>query len=181
MTVQRSELRHFFIYHYTSRCAQHPRTHDPLPLPQLQIQSFIYSSSGVESVDKWRRCALGLSCLRSSEAIYERTLAGFTVINRRLPPRPQAGRGQQAFPCLDREITSKQPAACVKKILHSGSVQMNPGGAPNCFLMAFPSIYIITVQNVSVEVTHDICKHLCSITPELPPGYGWLWWFRCLC
>lgn len=27
-------------------------------------QSFIYSSSGEESVDKWRRCTLGLSCLR---------------------------------------------------------------------------------------------------------------------
>ena len=63
------------------------------------------------------------------------------MINRRRPPWPQAGQGQPALHCLDREITSKQPAACVKKILHSGSAQMNPGGAGNCFLMAFPSIY----------------------------------------
>lgn len=155
-----------------------------LPLsspPPLHIQSFIYSSSGGESVDKWRRCALELSCLRSGEAIYERALAGFTVINRRRPPRPQAGQGQPALHCLDREITSKRPAACVKKILHSGSVQMNPGGAWNCFLMAFPSIYIITPQTWSMEVTNDICKCLCSVTPELPRRCGWLWWFSCLC
>lgn len=36
----------------------------------------------------------------------------FTVINRRRPPRPQAGRGQPALHCLDRAITSK-PARCL--------------------------------------------------------------------
>lgn len=58
---------------------------------------------------------------------------GFTVINRRRPPRPQAGQRQPALRCLHRQIASKQPAACVKKILHSGSAQMNPRGAGNCF------------------------------------------------
>lgn len=137
MTAWRSEFRHFFIYHYTTGYAQHPRTPPPSsphssPLRYIFRVLFTPHPEG-ESVDKWRRCALGLSCLRSGEAIYERALAGFTVINRRRPPRPQAGQGQPALHCLDREITSKRPAACVKKILHSGSAQMNPGGARNCF------------------------------------------------
>lgn len=148
--------------------------------PQLHIQSFIYSSSGGESVDKWRRCALGLSCLRSGGAIYERALAGFTVINRRRPPRPQAGQGQPALHCLDREITSKQPAACVKKILHSGSAQMNPGGAWNCFQW-HSRRYIITLLSFIVDVTNGIFTCLCPAVPELPWGFGWLWRFVCLC
>lgn len=73
------------------------------------------------------------------------------------------------------EITSKKPAACVKKILHSGSAQMNPGGAWNCF--QWHSLrYIITPQSFIVEVTNDICKCLCSTTPELPWGCGCLCW-----
>lgn len=95
-------------------------------------------------------------------------------------PRPQAGQGQPALHCLHREITSKQPAACVKKILHSGSAQMNPGGAWNCFQW-HSHRYIITAQSFSVEVTNDICKCLCSATPELPWGCGWLWQLGCLC
>lgn len=51
MTARRKTL--WFIYHYI--------TSPPLP---LHIQSFIYPSSGGESGDKWRRCALGLSCFK---------------------------------------------------------------------------------------------------------------------
>lgn len=58
------------------------------------------------------------------------------------------GRGQPALRCLHREIASKRPAARVKKILHSGSVQMNPGGAWNCFQW-HSSQYIITQRNFS--------------------------------
>lgn len=67
---------------------------------------------------------LGLSCLRSGGAIYERALAGFTMINRSRPPRdrgrPQAeagagaggrgagGRGRQpALRCLDKQDNIK--------------------------------------------------------------------------
>lgn len=64
------------------------------------------------------------------------------------------GRGQPALCCLHREIASKRPAARVKKILHSGSAQMNPGGAWNCFQW-HSSQYIITWRN---SVTNDICK-----------------------
>ena len=115
----------------------------PPPAPHRHIFRVLFTPHPEwgESVDKWRRCALGLSCLRSGEAIYGRALAGLTVINRRRPPRPQAGRGQPALHCLDREITSKRPAACVKKILHSGSAQMNPRRTLKLFLMASPSIY----------------------------------------
>lgn len=101
--------------------------------PPSHIPTRVRFSSSGESVDKWPHSTLGLSCSSSGTAIYERVLAGFNVINRHLPRRTQAGQGQPALHCLDREITSKQPAACVKKILHSGSAQMNPGGAWNCF------------------------------------------------
>lgn len=106
---------------------------DTRPPSSLTYSQFYLLLIRRESVDKWRRCALGLSRLRSGQAIYERALRGLNVINRRRPPRPQAGQGQPTLHCLDREITSKQPAACVKKILHSGSAQMNPGGAWNSF------------------------------------------------
>lgn len=80
------------------------------------------------------------------------------------------GRGQPALCCLHREIASKRPAACVKKILHSGSVQMNPGGAWNCFQW-HSSRYIITRRN---SVTNDICK--CGFSRRFRLGA----WYICL-
>lgn len=80
------------------------------------------------------------------------------------------GRGQPALCCLHREIASKRPAARVKKILHSGSAQMNPGGAWNCFQW-HSTQYIITQRN---SVTNDNCK--C--------GFSWRFrlsaWYICL-
>lgn len=79
------------------------------------------------------------------------------------------GRGCRPSTVWIGEITSKRPAACVKKILHSGSAQMNPGGAWNCF-QRHSHRYIMTLQSFSVEATNDISKCLCSITPAVPWG-----------
>lgn len=45
------------------------------------------------------------------------------------------GGGERHSGCLDKQITSKLPAARVKKILRSGSGQMNPPGGDQRPLM----------------------------------------------
>lgn len=103
--------------------------------------------------------------------IYERSLsqAELWLIDTVLRGHRQ-GRGQPALCCLHREIASKRPAACVKKILHSGSAQMNPGGAWNCFQW-HSSQFIIAWWN---SVTNDICK--CGFSWRFRPGA----WYICL-
>lgn len=113
------------------------------------------SSSGEESVDKWRCCAHGTGPFEARPGRFMSALsqAELWLIDAVLRGH-RPGRGQPALCCLHREIPSKRPAACVKKILHSGSAQMNPGGAWNCFQW-HSSQYIITWWS---SVTNDICK-----------------------
>ncbi len=54
------------------------------------------------------------------------------------------------------QITSKRPAACVKKILHSGSAQMNPQRARNCFNDS--PIYILSLVRRLERRGYGICK-----------------------
>lgn len=62
---------------------------------------------------------------------------------------------QQHTACLHKQKTSKLHAAGVKKILHSGSAQMNPQGARTHFSATLASIYyhLFTDWNGAASVT----------------------------